>query len=268
VPRRRQDFDAMLDDFRDVEENFEKMERPRFELVPADVSGARFKYLASDWGAVEIEISPLPLFERLEASRWRWSLEYNARQYFVAKSSPAPLSLSERMRRWETVWRKIDEVQEAIQDAAEAHFGGALEPKPLTVTEIDEQLESLHNFRLIVASRATELERNVISWPPAPVHSARVEYFHGVLRTWMMAGGKLRLPSDGLSGPLARFFFAAVGPVMEADQPSRSSLRDIVAAFDASRATIVENTRTYIERLKLPEASKVFWETYLREASE
>ncbi len=269
MPRRPQNFDGLLEYFWKVENRFEEMERPRFERVPTDIPGARFEYCASDWVAIDAEISKLPLFNQVKVSdpsrHWRLWLEGPARDYFLAKASAPPVPLSERMRRWEKVWQKIDELQETIADAAEAHFGG-VEPPDGTVEEIDQQLASLHEFRLVVARRASGLGRTAISEGTVPTHSARVEYFHGVLLTWMALGGKLRLPSDGLSGPLARFFFAAVGPVMGEEQPSPSSLRDIVAAFLASFVTIAKNTKALLEVFESSEVERRFWESYLHQS--
>jgi hypothetical protein len=171
------------------------------------------------------------------------------------------------MRQWETVWRKIGELEDAILDAAESHFGGR-EPQEGAVEEIDEKLGSLHNFRLVVASRAAELKRTIVSSNPPQLKSARAEYCHTVLAAWMAWGGELKLPSDGRSGPLARFFFAVVGPVIGRDQPSPASLRDIVAAFEVSRRLVIENTRALVDKSELPEASKTMWENYLNEEVE
>jgi hypothetical protein len=195
VPRRPQDFDALIEYFTSYEEHFDSTDRPGLVSVPADISGAHFEYRANDWAAIEVEIAKLPSLGKSEPKHWRLNLESLARAYFLMKASAPPVPLSERMRQWETVWRKIGELEDAILDAAESHFEGVDPPKG-AVEDIDEQLESLHNFRRVVASRAAELKPTVISSYRPQVKSARAEYCRAVVAAWRAWGGESKRPAS------------------------------------------------------------------------
>ncbi len=145
------------------------------------------------------------------------------------------------MQRWQKVWRTVEELEEAITDAAEAHFGvgaEALVAFQSHLADLDDQLTSLHSLKLLVASCAVDLNRDAILWLPG-LDLARTEFYRAVLEIWRTLGGELRRSTDGNSGPLARFFFAVVEPVMKEDQPSHSSLRDIVDTYKAWRDRVI-----------------------------
>jgi hypothetical protein len=60
----------------------------------------------------------------------------------------------------------------------------------------------------------------------------RVRYQSKVLEVWVQLGGKLQISrhpkTQEIRGPLARFFFAVLRPVMGSSTPAPDSLRDIV----------------------------------------
>jgi hypothetical protein len=274
MPRRiskTQDFDALFEKFKRFEAEFKAMKRLAFEPrrpaeVAADVPGVLVKYEASQWAVIEGEMRALPRFEQLDLASVRRTLEGAARLYFLRRAVRRP-SRWERMQGWEKVWRNIGELEESIISAVEADFGLDL----LAGGHFDEYGEAisygpgaldkfglapLHQLKHVVATYAMELggedqaqigwyeqEQDLWTWSyfgtrPRDGKSgdeAQIGFYQQVLSTWSKFGGELTRPSDGASGPFARFFFAVVGPVMGDKQPSHASLRDIVHAYEGRR---------------------------------
>jgi hypothetical protein len=242
--------------FAEARRDLECLERHLREVESRAVRGptppprVEFKYSAGEWDLVEAETRSLPRFEsfkRLEVkykgSSLRRDLESAAS---CLLSDPAdPISLTEMVRRWVTVGQKISELEDAITDAWNAEFirydFGVPEDE---IEKANGTLSFLHERKCEVSVNVWSLRQEMNA--PTIERSARGRFFTAVLCAWEMLGGELKLASDGRSGPLPRFFFAAIGPAMGTNEPSPASLRHIVAAYRARNARIETASKAFL----------------------
>ncbi len=192
----------------------------------APVEMRLFDYSEAEWA--EIEISVQAVRRTSLTTKEREALRAAARHYL------SPRRAFRRALRAE--WKKIGISFEKLR------------PKLSTCIEqtacVDDSNPKVTELRLMFASMALQhldgLIRiaSVLSDNPGRGDNPRLTYQSKVLEQWVRLGGKLKLSrhsrTQKVQGPLARYFFSVVRPVMGASAPSPESLRDIIERYKTS----------------------------------
>lgn len=99
------------------------------------------------------------------------------------------------------------------------------------IQELEKFIEIMDGMAMVRDRHTHEERRRMIN--PRPQDIAKLTYYDAVFAVWTAAGGQLRTsrhPLTGaVTGPLVRFFLAAVRPVMGQDTPREATIKGIVA---------------------------------------
>jgi hypothetical protein len=228
------------------EESVERSERetqfwvPKVEPKPKpfDYSEPKaFDYSEAEWSAIDTEVQSVRQSSSTQVEKGFLrdaAIEY--RKNIALRAARIYLTPKQSAQSWERIARLSARLYDLLQQ--QRFLMGVYEDDDELAEELDMQLplvqkvQELAEIRGIVVKSSHDyyIQRTAAAF--RSLETPRLKYQASVLIAWScMFGGKLGIShgrSGKVQGPLARYFFAVVRPVMGAATPSAESLPDIV----------------------------------------
>ena len=197
----------------------------------------RFDYSHAEWIAIENAVAtvrPGSLTD-FEARR----LLNAANKYLITarEQRHTKARLAEISKRWKLVEKLGEELSSAITSAT-----AALALVPREVAKLSPALAELREVASALSEGHGALGRDAFG----PKRS----FYGDVLKVWTDRGGKLGWSTNAqVGGPCVRYFNAVVRPVMGADSPKQSYVRDIIDDEKRRReGTVIKMKKPRISR--------------------
>jgi hypothetical protein len=187
-----------------------------------------FDYKEADWAEIEASIQKLRKGPVPKAVRR--ALCTAADKYLFA---PRPGEKTELKKKWQEFGTRFARLQHDLSTCVKQSIAAADRDDEL----MELRLEFINHtcFSVEIGASTARALANAFGDKNNP----RLTYQSEVLNVWMRLGGKLQISRNRLQevrGPLARYFFAVVRPVMGERAPSPETLRDIVDRQKSSRS--------------------------------